>query len=137
MAHPPQFDIQDSGERSTFLTGAVRDTQAGKGRFDLLPWSILWRLANHFEGGSKKYGDRNWEKGIPLGRYLDSAFRHLVKWVLGWRDEDHLIAAAWNVLCLAATVEWIIEGKLPRSLDDNNFLRPDLGSDDNLEKKAI
>ena len=36
----------------------------GKGRCDLLPPNALLRLARHFENGSKKYGDRNWEKGI-------------------------------------------------------------------------
>lgn len=29
--------IKDSGERTQFATGAVRDMHEGKGRFDLLP----------------------------------------------------------------------------------------------------
>lgn len=44
--------------------------------------------------------NRNWEKGMPFSRYADAAFRHLLKWVAGWNDEDHLAAAAWNVFCL-------------------------------------
>lgn len=93
--------IQDSGDRTEFESGAVRDMHEGKGRFDLLPMCVLLRLAIHFEKGSQKYGDRNWEKGIPSHSFLDSAFRHLVKYADGWDDEDHLISAIWNLCCLA------------------------------------
>lgn len=33
--------IKDSGERTEFGTGAVRDMHSGKGRMDLLPWEAL------------------------------------------------------------------------------------------------
>ena len=71
------YTLHDSGGRQQFVTGAVRDRQAGKGRFDLLPALAVTRLARHFEKGAAKYGDRNWEQGIPLSRFLDSALRHL------------------------------------------------------------
>jgi len=87
-------DVKDSGERQEFYTGAVRDREVGKGRFDLLPAYALTRLAKHYENGAKKYCDRNWEKGMPLSRYLDSAMRHLVKYLGGSREEDHLAAVA-------------------------------------------
>lgn len=45
-------------------------------------------------------GDRNWEKGIPFSRYIDSAKRHLNKFVMGMEDEDHLAAAAWNIFAI-------------------------------------
>lgn len=110
------YEIKDSGARQSFDTGAVRDTQAGKGRFDLLPMGAIRRLAIHFEKGAKKYGDRNWEKGIPLDRYMDSALRHLASYMEGRIDEDHLVAAAWNLLCALQTESWIAEGRLPDSL---------------------
>ena len=97
--------IKDSGERTEFTTGAVRDMHGGKGRFDLLPMCVLMRLAQHYENGCMKYGDRNWEKGIPCHSFADSAFRHLVKYMDGWDDEDHLIAAIWNLCGLAWTEE--------------------------------
>ena len=100
-----QSMIKDSGERTQFESGAVRDMHEGKGRFDLLPMCVLMRLAKHYENGSKKYGDRNWEKGIPAHSYVDSAFRHLVKYMDGWTDEDHLISAIWNLCGLAWTEE--------------------------------
>ena len=31
------MDIKDSGDRTEFTTGAVRDMHEGKGRFDLIP----------------------------------------------------------------------------------------------------
>ena len=97
--------IKDSGERTEFSTGAVRDMHEGKGRFDLLPMCVLMRLARHYEAGSLKYGDRNWEKGIPCHSFADSAMRHFVKYMDGQRDEDHLIAAIWNLCGLAWTEE--------------------------------
>ena len=36
--------IKDSGERTQFETGAVRDMHEGKGRMDLLPWAAAWNL---------------------------------------------------------------------------------------------
>lgn len=105
----PTPAIADSGDRTEFPSGAVRDMHTAngelKGRFDLLPMCVLMRLAKHYENGSKKYGDRNWEKGIPCHSFADSAMRHLVKYMDGWKDEDHLIAAIWNLCGLAWTEE--------------------------------
>jgi len=98
-------EILDSGERTEFQTGAVRDMHEGKGRFDLLPMCVLMRLAKHYEKGALKYEERNWEKGIDAHSFADSAFRHLVKYMDGWDDEDHLIAAIWNLCGLAWTEE--------------------------------
>lgn len=110
--------ILDSGDRSRFSTGAVRDIQEGKGRLDLLPVDAILEVAQHFEEGCLKYGDRNWEKGIPLSRYLDSALRHTLKILRGDTDENHERAAVWNLLCYLQTKHWIKSGTLPTSLDD-------------------
>lgn len=45
-------------------------------------------------------GDRNWEKGMPFSRYVDSAKRHLDQFVMGMTDEDHLAAACWNLIAI-------------------------------------
>ena len=92
--------LKDSGERRQFETGAVRDRAVGKGRFDLLSTQMLMRLARHYEAGSIKYSDRNWENGMPFSVYVDAAMRHLVKYIAGWNDEDHLAAAIWNLAAL-------------------------------------
>ena len=104
--------IKDSGDRTKFSSGAVRDLGAGKGRCDLLPACALLRLAKHFEAGAEKYGARNWEKGIPAHSFIDSAMRHLLKYMDGWEDEDHLCAAVWNLVCLMWTEE-----KRPEMMD--------------------
>ena len=134
--------IKDSGDRTEFETGAVRDMREGKGRCDLMPLSVvsevmddviirdighfqksgdyrdlsdaLLHFANdrkwgvpemfleaskHFEEGAKKYGENNWQKGIPVKCYIDSAVRHYLKWLRGDTDENHDRAFVWNLLC--------------------------------------
>lgn len=90
--------LKDSGNRREFETGAVRDMDEGKGRCDLLPAAALLKLSKVYQAGCKKYGDRNWEKGIPMSVMLDSGFRHLFKYMDGQTDEDHLSQAAWNIV---------------------------------------
>lgn len=94
--------IKDSGERTTFSTGAQRDMHSGKGRMDLLPWAAIIEVSKHCEAGALKYGEHNVDKGIPTSSLLDSAMRHAAKYLDGQTDEDHLLAAAWNLL-------WAIE----------------------------
>lgn len=140
--------ILDSGNRTEFASGAVRDMREGKGRCDLLPldvvaaylgefddsvdWviesisefqkygqqhylysslntfqhahfgdscSMLLEVAKHFEEGCKKYGENNWQKGIPTHVYVDSAVRHYLKFLRGDKDEPHDRAFCWNILC--------------------------------------
>ena len=90
--------IKDSGKRTEFKTGAKRDIQHGKGRMDLLPWYGIIEVSKHCEEGADKYGEHNVDKGIPLHSLCDSAARHLAKFIAGEMDEDHLRAAAWNLL---------------------------------------
>lgn len=97
------MELKDSGNRRTFDTGAVRDIQEGKGRYDLMPFEAIRRLAVHCEKGALKYGERNCEKGIPVSSLLDSALRHLCKFAEGQTDEDHLTAAFWNIAMIMYT----------------------------------
>lgn len=113
-----KFTIKDSGKRQEFPTGAVRDIQEGKGRFDLLPPYTITRLAKHYEGGAKKYNDDNWRKGIPTKRFADSALRHLFQYLDGERSEDHLAAVLFNVAGIIETQEMIKRGILPPELDN-------------------
>ena len=94
------FEVKDSGERSKFDTGAQRDLGAGKGRYDLLSPHVMRRLAKLYEAGALKYDARNWEKGIPAHRCVDSALRHLFQYLAGDRTEDHAAAVLFNLSCL-------------------------------------
>lgn len=93
--------INDGGERISYGEGkAIREPVSGKGRFDLITPFAVDRIAKWYELGSKKYADRNWEKGMPFSRYVDSASRHLNKFIKGMTDEDHLAAACWNLMAI-------------------------------------
>lgn len=91
-------EFKDSGTRTQFGTGAVRDAATGKGRFDLVPTAPIFLLARVYEMGAAKYASRNWEKGMPIGKFIDCAERHLGKYKMGLRDEPHLSQALWNIV---------------------------------------
>lgn len=113
-----RFHTADSGEREEFPTGSVRDTQAGKPRYDLIPTTSLKRLAGLYQRGAEKYGEFNWQKGQPFSRLYASAFRHLIQWADGERDEDHAAAVAWNMF---AIMDFEESGR--KELDDLNGRR--------------
>lgn len=148
--------ILDSGDRTEFASGAVRDMREGKGRCDLMPLEVvaeyltcslglskkvleevanfkgtgytlhlylaighfveiaygnsdctmLLEVAKHFEEGAKKYGENNWQKGIPVHCYIDSAVRHYLKWLRGDQDEPHDRAFVWNLMCCIWEVDY-------------------------------
>ena len=79
------------------------------GRFSIFyEWDVptmLIEVSKHFEDGARKYGERNWEKGIPCHCYIDSAVRHYLKFVLDMDDERHDRAFCWNILCLIWTMK--------------------------------
>ena len=94
--------ILDSGDRTQFFDEqgneiGKRDMHEGKGRMDLLPCTAIIELSKHCENGAKKYGERNVDKGIPQHSFIDSGIRHLFKYLRGDRDENHLVAALWNI----------------------------------------
>lgn len=69
------------------------------------PFTMMLEVAKHFEAGAKKYGEYNWQKGIPVHSYIDSAVRHYLKWLRGDEDEPHDSAFVWNILCCVWTVK--------------------------------
>ena len=65
--------------------------------------SMMLEVSKHFEEGAKKYGEYNWQKGIPTHCYIDSAVRHYLKFLRGDKDEPHDRAFVWNILCCVWT----------------------------------
>ena len=92
------MEIKDSGTRREFDTGACRDMAEGKGDMVSIPWESMLRLSRQYEAGATKYARWNFRKGIPVSSFIDSACRHLAKYQCGEDDEDHLSAAAFNIL---------------------------------------
>jgi hypothetical protein len=113
--------LKDSGERETFATGAIREPNLDRGRYDLIPPIPLRNLAIHYERGARKYEDWNWARGLPLSRHLNSALRHLRQFQEGQRDEDHLSAVVFNVFAITHVLEMIKLGQLPKELNDLPF----------------
>ena len=126
--------VKDSGVREEFKTGSKRDSRVGKGRFDLLPFYAIQRLARVYENGAIKYGSSNWRLGQHCSRYLDSALRHLMKAGAGWVDEDHLAQSMWNIAAIIETQKMIELKKLDPSLDDLTSFTPSW-EEGNTDKK--
>ena len=159
--------IKDSGTRTSFESGAVRDIQKGKGRCDLMPLDVvaamtedvtfldiyyfldtgrtdvmlklisnsavklfgsienaLLEVSIHYEEGAEKYGEHNWEKGIPAHSFVDSAIRHYIKLRRGDKDERHDRAFIWNLLGLLWTIEHHSElNDLPYCIRDADTIK--------------
>jgi hypothetical protein len=115
-----EYVTKDSGERASYESGMIRDTQAGKARFDLfiadgVPYKdqLFTRIAELMTRGIEKYGERNWElagSDEEIARFRASAFRHFMQWFCGELDEDHAAAVIFNLLAAETT-----EFKMKRS----------------------
>lgn len=104
--------LKDSWERIDYPTGARRDTNKWKPRYDLISPFFLRRLAIQMMKGCEKYWERNWELWIPTERFMESMERHYMQYKLWETDEDHLSAAAFNLM-------WIIHNQEKEILNTN------------------
>jgi hypothetical protein len=88
-----------------FETGVRRSEVIGP-RYDLIPEGPLRRLALRYTMGAQKYGEWNWQKGLPLS----DTFNHIVEHLLSARADlmkghaltvdDDLAGAAWGIFTL-------------------------------------
>lgn len=107
------FVVKDSGVREEYTSGMKRDTTKGKPMYSLIDRTFLYRLAMHMTRGAEKYGIDNWRLANSqeeLDRFKDSALRHMMQWLNGDTDEDHMSAVAFN-LAAAEYVKSRMEGK--------------------------
>ena len=90
-AFPPEFIVDDSGEREHFDSGMQRDTAKGKPNPLLVRDGPMYqRWVAHLTAGAAKYDARNWMKaeGIEeFERFLESATRHYDVWLAARLDE--------------------------------------------------
>lgn len=89
---------EQAGDVVKFQTGAVRSSDAEATRYDLVSPIGLEAVARTCAEGAAKYGDWNWEKGMPVHDLLNHAIRHIYRYLAGDRSEDHLPHAAWGLL---------------------------------------
>lgn len=125
-----------------FETGATRDKEDGKFDYEgFLSPRVLQRYAEYMHehriqaDGSLRDSD-NWQKGIPMGAYMKSLWRHFMDVWLQWRNgstfskvwEDALCAMMFNVMGLlhetlkAKSMEDY--SKLPRTGQDPGVYSP-------------
>ena len=83
----------------TFDSGAKREARRLP-RYDLIPPDALGRLAMIYTEGAEKYGERNWEKGIPFSNLYNHAMEHIRRWLEGDNSEDQLAKAAWGLFAM-------------------------------------
>lgn len=103
-------------DKEHFTTGAVRDKATDKPRPELISPFATERLAAWLRDGARKYGDRNWEAGMPSDRTMASLLRHIMKYMQGEQDEDHLAAIYCNAMFLLDLDEKTQRGILPETL---------------------
>lgn len=89
---------EQAGETVRFQTGAIRSSDAEATRYDLVSPIGLEAVARACAEGAAKYGDYNWEAGMPVHDLLNHALRHVYRYLAGDRSEDHLGHAAWGML---------------------------------------
>ena len=107
--------MRHSDSKTTFDTGAQRDTAEGKGRPSLISPVLIHRLGVILEKGAEHYGADNWMKGMPYRRTADSMIRHIYQWLAGDTEEDHLAAVCFGAMCLMTYEE---EVGMDLKLDD-------------------
>jgi len=104
-------------------------------RYDLIPWSVLRRIALTFAEGAKHYGDRNWEKGLPYSVMINHTLEHLAKYQQGDRSEDHLAKACFGLIAMMFydehhfendwTEKWPMEERIDACTGLNLKLKPE------------
>ena len=103
------YDVLDCLVHQNFIihnSDYIDTEESWKGMLKLHGFAqMCMDLSVHYKNGALKYAERNWEKGLPIHSFIDSAIRHLCKEILGWADEPHLIACAWNVVGALYTLE--------------------------------
>jgi hypothetical protein len=63
-------------------------------------FDIVHYYAKALHEGANKYGERNWEKGIPESNLINHALYHLFKVAEGDTSEDHVSHLVWNIITI-------------------------------------
>ena len=92
-------------------------------------------LSRHYKNCLVKYPERNWEKGIPVHSYIDSAVRHFLKWTRKDEDENHAVAVLWNLVCALWTLDNLPTlNDMPHNLKKKGETNNEKGTSDNFPR---
>jgi len=129
-----------------FPNGSTRSDDSGKGKPSLMMVHALIRLSKLCEKGCEIHGPFNYERGQYQSRYIDSLMRHILKYMGGAKDEDHLAAIMWNAGALIQQEELINRGLMDPKYNDHRVLLDENGkqtipmsifSSDEFQEKSI
>lgn len=70
------------------MATAKHQTVAEKPPFHLLPFDALEEVAKVLAMGAQKYGERNWEKGLPFSQTFSAQQRHMKLFFQDRKDYD-------------------------------------------------
>ena len=103
--------IDGVGKDAPVVVNAIGGKQSDSPyRADLLPPSALLTIAKILKSGADKYGAENWRK-IAVADHVNHALVHLLAWLAGDQQDNHLANAACRVLFALD----IVEGSFPSS----------------------
>lgn len=68
------------------LGGRKESQGLKKAPWHLLPYDAVYQVVQVLWHGAEKYGERNWEQGMPYSDLFGGVMRHLTAW---WAKEDH------------------------------------------------
>jgi hypothetical protein len=141
-SNAPTASAQQEAGTHMFPTGAKRSARAP--RYDLLVHSLIQRIAERAggsldesgqaDGGALKYGEGNWERGLPTSDVINHVMDHMLELVDSWRMglayvatqdapweermeqlrgglntlldvEDHIGAVGWGLMVLCHQLE--------------------------------
>ena len=95
------------------------ENKEGKIRYDLIPISMIKRLAILYTRWAEKYGARNmenwWEEYIEKRK--ESAYRHFYSYMNWEIDEDHASSLIWNLF----TIEFLKDKLRKKDYSSENY----------------
>lgn len=114
--------MQSSGEERVFESGAIRDG-GKKPMLQLISPHAHMRLGEWLrfacqDRQPKPYPPRNWEQGLPFSDTVGAMERHIQKFKMGLRDEDHIAAIMFGSMVIAHCEHEIAEGRMDPEIDD-------------------
>jgi hypothetical protein len=103
--------------KRVFESGSQRDDDTNKPLVNHLDAYVRMRFGYLLRMGANKYDKNNWQKGQPDESSLESLHRHLAKYELGDRSEDHLG-------CILFGIQLIMKNEQKAGIAVDHYYKP-------------